>query len=182
MVTQVRTIHNLALIGFMGVGKSSVGRLVASQLNFQFVDTDDLVEEMAGRRIRDIFETDGEPEFRRLEREVVRSLETRRSTVISTGGGVILDAGNLESLNRHAAVFCLWAGVNVIFERVRHQSHRPLLADPDPESRIRELLAEREPFYRKADVLINTEWRTVSEVAAQVLHQFQFAVRDQESP
>lgn len=170
-----RRIENLALIGFMGTGKSSVGRLVAGMLHFTFLDTDHVIEARAGKSIREIFEQSGEPLFRQLERNVVEELTRRKQTVISTGGGLPVDPANLASLKSHALVVCLWASPEKILERVRDHDHRPLLNEPDPLERIRQLLAEREIFYRQADVLLNTEFRPLREVAAQVVHQFRMA-------
>lgn len=170
-------IHNLALAGFMGTGKTSVGRLVAAQLRFDYVDTDALIEASAGRSITEIFARDGEVAFRELERQVVAALSLRRKTVIATGGGLVANPDNLASLKQHALVVCLWASPETIWKRVRHQTHRPLLRSPDPQVKIRALLAEREPFYRQADVLISSDMRSAKEVAQQVIHQFQFACR-----
>ena len=155
-----RRIVNLALIGFMGTGKTSVGRLVAEQLHFDFLDTDELIQSHTGRSITDIFATDGEPAFRALEQQVVAELATRERTVIATGGGLPANPENLASLKTHALVVCLWASPEKIWERVRNQTHRPLLHDADPQKKIRELLAAREPFYKQADVLINTDMRS----------------------
>jgi shikimate kinase len=83
---------------------------------------------------------------------------------------------NLAGLKTHALVVCLWASPETIWERVRNQSHRPLLHDADPQKKIRELLAAREPFYRQADVLLNTELRSVREVTQQIVHQFRLAM------
>jgi len=176
-VAEARRIHNLALIGFMGTGKSSVGRLVASILQFTYLDTDQVIEARAAKPITEIFAQDGEVVFRDWERRVVEELTHRRKTVISTGGGLPLNENNLLSLKSHALVVCLWASPEAIFERVRGHDHRPLLNDADPPAKIRELLAVREPYYRKADVLVNTEWRSLKEVAAQVIHQFHMAQR-----
>ena len=170
-----RHIVNLALIGFMGTGKTSVGRLIADQLHFDYLDTDELIQTHTGRTIADIFKTDGEPAFRALEKKVVGELASHKKTVIATGGGLPTDATNLASLKTHALVVCLWASPEKIWERVRNQGHRPLLQDPDPQKKIRELLAAREPFYRQADVLLNTELRSVREVAQQIVHQFRLA-------
>ena len=170
-----RTILNLALVGFMGTGKSSVGRLVAEQLHFDYLDTDELIQSRTGRTIADVFEKDGEPAFRKMEQQLVSELAARRRTVIATGGGLPADPINLASLKTHALIICLWASPEKIWERVRNQSHRPLLCDPNPRLKIRELLAAREPFYRQADVLINTDLRSAREAAQQVVHQFKFA-------
>jgi len=170
-----RTIHNLALIGFMGTGKSSVGRLAAAHLHFRFVDTDELIESRAGRSIGEIFLQAGESVFRGIEKQIVSELGKTQRTVISTGGGLAANDENLANLKEHALVVCLWASPEAIWERVHTQTHRPLLQGADPMIRIRELLAKREPFYKRADVLINTEMRSIKEVAQQVLHQFHIA-------
>ncbi|HEX5399715.1 MAG TPA: shikimate kinase [Verrucomicrobiae bacterium] len=169
---QDRRIVNLVLIGFMGAGKTSVGRLVAEQLHFDYLDTDELIVSRTGRSISDTFNTDGEPAFRALERQVVAELAERTKTLISTGGGLPVNPDNLASLKTHALVVCLWASPEKIWERVKNQSHRPLLHDPDPQKKIRDLLAAREPFYKQADVLVNTDIRSAREVAQHVVHQF----------
>ena len=170
-----RNLVNLALIGFMGTGKTSVGRLAAEHLDFEFLDTDDIIQERTGRSIADIFAYEGEAVFRTLEQQLVRELAGRRKTLISTGGGLPTTPDNLTSLKAHSLVVCLWASPDKIWERVCHQGHRPLLNAPDPRGKIHELLAVREPFYKQADVLVNTDLRTLREVAHQVVHQFRFA-------
>ena len=174
-MTSPRQIRNLALIGFMGTGKSSVGRLVAEALHFTFLDTDELIEASVGKSITGIFAQQGETAFRELESKVVADLATRTQTVIATGGGLPMNPANLASLKTHALVVCLWASPRQIWERVGDQSHRPLLQDPDPQTKICALLAVREPSYRQADVLVNTEMRSIREVAQQVTHQFRLA-------
>ena len=173
----VRQLHNLALIGFMGTGKTSVGRLVADALRFDFLDTDELIEEFTGRSITDIFAKDGEAAFRALEKKVVEQLAEKNKTVISTGGGLPTNPENISKLKANALVVCLWASPKKIWERVRHQAHRPLLRDADPQKKIAELLAAREPFYRQADVLVNTDLRSPREVAQQIVLQFKLARR-----
>ncbi len=170
-----RNLVNIALIGFMGAGKSSVGRLVADHLHFTYLDTDDVIVARAGKPITDIFAQEGEAIFREKERHLVEELALRTDTVISTGGGLPVNPANMASLKTHALVVCLWASPETILERVKGQTHRPLLNNPDPLAKIRSLLATREPFYRQADVLVNTEMRSVKDVAQQVIHQFQMA-------
>ena len=174
-MTGTRSIHNLALIGFMGTGKSCVGRMVADALHFTFLDTDHVIEARVGKRISDIFDQDGEPVFREWDRRIVEELTRRDKTVIATGGGLPADPANLASLKTHALVICLWASPETIWERARGHSHRPLLNEPDPLAKIRQLLAVREPCYRQADVLVNTEMRSLREVMQHVLHQFRMA-------
>jgi len=159
----------------MGAGKSSVGLIVAHQLRFTLLDTDEVIEARAGNKIAEIFAQGGEPAFREWERRVVEELTLRKDTVISTGGGLPVNEANLASLKTHALVVCLWASPETIWERVRNQTHRPLLNDPDPLAKIKSLLAVRKPYYQQADVLVNTEMRSLREVAQQVIHQFHMA-------
>ena len=170
-----RPLPPLVLSGFMGTGKSSVGRLAAELLQFEFVDTDELIESQSGLSIEEIFKNQGEAAFRQLEHGMVRNLEQRQKTVIATGGGLIIDTANLASLKTHALVVCLWASPEIIWERVQEQTHRPLLQTADPLGKIRDLFAVRDPLYRQADVLIQSGLRSPKEVAQQVLIQFQLA-------
>jgi shikimate kinase len=171
-VQNKRRIVNIALIGFMGTGKTSVGRLVAEQLHFDYLDTDEIIQSATGKAITEIFSRDGETAFRALEEKVVKELAGKTKSVISAGGGLPVNPKNLASLKGHALVVCLWASPEKIWERVKNQTHRPLLHDKNPQAKIRELLAAREPFYKQADVLLNTELRSLREVAQQVAHQF----------
>jgi shikimate kinase len=170
-----RHIVNLALIGFMGTGKTSVGRLVAEQLRFDYLDTDEMIQSATGKTIAEIFKTDGEKHFREQEEKIVAEISARTKTVIATGGGLPANLKNLDGLKTHALVVCLWASPEKIWERVKNQSHRPLLHDENPQAKIRELLAVREPFYKQADVLLNTELRSMREVTQQIVHQFRLA-------
>jgi len=170
-----RRIVNLALIGFMGTGKTSVGRLVAELLDFEYLDTDEMIQAATGKTVTEIFKNDGEKNFRALEEKVVAELASRRKAVIATGGGLPTNPKNLASLKSCALIVCLWASPEKIWERVKNQSHRPLLHDTNPQAKIRELLAARAPFYKQADVLLNTELRSVREVAQQIVHQFRVA-------
>ena len=172
-----RHIRNLVLAGFMGTGKSAVGRLAAARLRFRFVDTDALIEAKAGKRITEIFAQLGEPAFRELEREVVAGLGEYDRAVIATGGGVVVDPRNLASLREHALVVCLWASPETIYRRTRHSSRRPLLKEANPQARIETLLAQRECFYREGDILITTDSRSVAEVMQHVLHEFLLATK-----
>ncbi len=175
-----RHIQNLTLVGFMGAGKSSVGRFAADALHFTFLDTDHVIESRAGKSITEIFAELGEPAFRALEHKLVLELERRSRTVIATGGGLPVNPENMASLKSHSLVICLWASPEALYERVRAHDHRPLLKEGEPLERIRSLLAARAPFYKEADVLINTEMRSTREVALQVVHQFHLAHHQQQ--
>lgn len=176
-MTAARHITNIALIGFMGTGKTTVGRLVAEQLKFELIDTDALIEQRSGKKITEIFAQNGEPAFRQLEAQLVAELASSTKTVISTGGGLPTNPANLASLKTHALVICLWASPEHIYARVREQTHRPLLNDPDPLGKIRTLLAAREKFYKQADVLLNSDLRSAREVAQQVMVQYRLATQ-----
>jgi shikimate kinase len=170
-----RLIHNLSLIGFMGTGKSSVGHMLATQLHFTFVDTDEMITERADKSINEIFAQDGEAAFRRYESAVVSEIAEMRKCVFSTGGGLGANEVNLASLKTHSMVVCLWARPETVWQRVGHQTHRPLLHGEDALGKIRTLLHQREPIYRQADVLISTEMRSIKEVVQQIMHQFHTA-------
>jgi shikimate kinase len=170
-----RQFHNIALVGFMGVGKSTVGHALASLLRFDFVDTDRVIEQRAGRRVTDIFAQQGEAHFRELEAALTQELEERRGVVISTGGGLVTNPANVESLRRHAFIVCLWASPQVILKRVQHQTHRPLLQAPDPLTRIQELLTARRPAYQKSDHLLLVDCRSPVETARLVAGAFRKA-------
>ncbi len=176
-MTAARHIQNIALIGFMGTGKTTVGRLVAEQLKFELLDTDALIEQRSGKKIAEIFAQNGEPAFRQLEAQLVQELASRDKSVISTGGGLPTNPDNLASLKPHSLVVCLWASPEGIYERVREQTHRPLLNDPNPLGKIRTLLAAREKFYKQADVLLNSDLRSAREVAQQVIVQFRLVTQ-----
>jgi shikimate kinase len=151
--------------------------LTAEQLRFDFIDTDHLIESRAGKSITRIFAEEGEAAFRQLETQTVAELAAMSRVVCATGGGMGANPEHLARLKEHALVVCLWANTEIIWERVRRQTHRPLLQVPDPKGRIRELLAEREPVYRQADILMDTGYRQLREVAHQVVHQFRLACR-----
>lgn len=156
----------------MGSGKTTIGRMLAEQLGYALLDTDQEIEKRVGKSIAQIFEQNGESGFRQLEHELVCELASLKHTVISTGGGLPVNPANLESLKQHALVVCLWASPTKIWERVRHNDSRPLLNTPDPQQQIRELLAKREAHYRQADVLINTDLRSMREIAHQINSHF----------
>jgi shikimate kinase len=174
-VDKQRNIQNLALVGFMGTGKTTIGKMIAETLRFTFVDTDEMIEARTGKTIAQIFASEGEPKFRELERVVVDELADRKKCIISTGGGLPVFGDNLDQLKLHSLTVCLWSSPEKIFERVKNQTHRPLLNEPDPLAKIRALLGVREPFYRRADVLVNTELRSARELAQQIIHHFQTA-------
>ncbi len=142
--------QNIVLIGFMGSGKSSVGRLIAGRLGFQFVDTDALIVQRAGMEIAQIFAREGEERFRDLETAALESLAHRERCVIATGGGVVLRERNRELLRELGFVVLLTASEEVIFERVSRNTKRPLLQTENPRATVSAMLAARQPAYAAA--------------------------------
>ena len=161
--------RNISLVGFMGSGKSSVGRELATRLGWDFVDTDDLVEASAGRGISDIFATDGEDAFRDMESTAVREAAARERVVIATGGGVVLRVENIDALSERGEVVLLTTTPEAAYERVRDETHRPLLQVADPVARIAQLMRQRMDAYARAGHAVDTVGRTVSQVADDVL-------------
>lgn len=170
-----REYRNIALVGFMGVGKTTVGGILAHLLQYEFLDTDRIIEARENRRISDLFATEGEAYFREKEHALCRELESTTGKVISTGGGLFVNPANQESLRRHALVACLWASPETIYARLRHQTHRPLLQTPDPLATIRELLERRSPAYRQADVLVGVDFRSPVDTARNIANSFRRA-------
>jgi shikimate kinase len=142
--------QNVVLIGFMGSGKSSVGRRVAALLDFKFVDADALLVERQGREIAEIFASEGEETFRDLESEVLASLTSQAGCVISTGGGVILREKNRALLQKLGLVVWLTASEDTLFARVSRTNKRPLLQTADPRATVAALFAARRPLYAAA--------------------------------
>jgi shikimate kinase len=147
----VTTTHtNIVLIGFMGSGKTSIGRLVAHRLGFQFIDTDAVIVERAGMQVAEIFARHGEAWFRDQETATLRSLGILNRSVISTGGGIVTREENREILRGLGYVVWLTASEDVIFDRVSRNKKRPLLQTPDPRGTVHKLLTERHPLYEAA--------------------------------
>jgi shikimate kinase len=156
--------NNIVLTGFMGAGKTSVGIGLARDLGYVFVDTDALIEADQGMTITSVFETLGEPHFREVETRIIQEVMRGEKQVISTGGGAVIREANRRAFREGGFVVCLSARPEVIYERIRRETHRPLLQSPDPAAKIRELLESRAEFYAQADVLIDTSEKSVDDV------------------
>lgn len=160
----------IVLIGFMGAGKSSVGRTLARMAGLPRFDTDEMVAARFGLTISEIFETHGEEKFRDAETEVLRNLADKRGAVITTGGGIVLRPENVFQLRKLGSIVHLWADEKTLFQRVDRRRTRPLLRTENPRATMNELLRVRLPHYRQAaDVEIDTSVLTHDEVAKKIL-------------
>jgi shikimate kinase len=163
---------NIVLIGFMGAGKSIVGRLLAEKLRRQFVETANLIVQRAGKSIQEIFRN-GEIAFRELEIEAIKSLATQKNQVIACGGGVVLNKINVDRLKLDGIIIWLTATPSVILKRTRRDGDvRPLIRPESGITEIRELLNYRKPYYqRAADLNVDTSGSAVEEVVAEIMNK-----------
>jgi shikimate kinase len=154
--------ENIFLVGMMGAGKTSVGRMLARNLGKSFYDSDQVIEARTGVKISLIFELEGESGFRAREAAVLDELTSLRGIVLATGGGVVLREVNRQVLRSRGTVVYLRASVNELWNRTRHDRNRPLLQTADPLTRLRELHAQRDPLYLEvADLTIETGSQSV---------------------
>lgn len=165
------TDSHLVLVGMMGAGKSSVGRVLARKLGRELFDSDDMVEARTGRTVREIWNNDGEPAFRAVETEVLReAIAAPQASVIAAAGGVVLSETNRAVLKGDCAhVVWLLADVDLLLGRVKAGMHRPLL-DDDPEGTLRQMYEERAELYQDvADAIVSVDNRSINDVAGAVL-------------
>ncbi|MCX2782764.1 shikimate kinase [Microbulbifer thermotolerans] len=161
--------HSIFLVGPMGAGKSTIGKLLALQLGLPFADTDKVLEDRTGADIPWIFDVEGEVGFRRRESEVLEDLCRGPVQVIATGGGIVLAEQNRRQLKKHGLVVYLQASADQLLERTAKNSNRPLLRVADPRARIIELLEQRDPLYREvADLICDTDDCTPKQAALMV--------------
>ena len=165
---------HIVLVGFMGTGKSSIGRLLAAQLDRPFFDTDTWIEEQYGKRIPEIFAQEGEAAFRRYERESAEYLTTQKALIVAVGGGFVTQPATMAILHPYSYIYCLTAEPQTIYQRTK-KSNRPLLQVADPLQRIEQLLAERAPFYAPYPQIV-TDGRSKEECVNMILALWQNSV------
>jgi shikimate kinase len=161
--------ENIILVGFMGTGKTTVGKIIAGRLHKKFVDMDDVIAARAGKAISLIFSEDGEAHFRKMERELVQELASAPGQVIAAGGGIVLNPENIEDFSRTGMVICLFASEQEIMRRVSGSSSRPLLEKGDKFQRILDLLEKRRPLYAAIPSRIDTSRLTPEEVVETIM-------------
>lgn len=164
--------NNLYLVGFMGTGKSTVGRQVARQLGFEFLDSDHEIERAQGKPVSQIFAEQGEPSFRAMERAFIEEGHPRQRCAVSCGGGLVVPPGMLELLRSRGVIICLHAPIETILQRTMQATHRPLLEVENREQRLRELFAQRESLYRRTGTMVLTDKRPLREIVAHVLRVY----------
>jgi shikimate kinase len=170
-------IVTVFLTGFMGTGKTVVGRTLATRMGYGFVDTDDLIEKKAGRTIRQIFVERGEEVFRRMEIEAIQEAARMEKGVIALGGGAVTREENWATIRKSGGVcVCLMATPETILDRVKDAEERPLLAGLSRKGRltkIRQMLEERDKFYTRADIRVVTDERSVEELVGEIIEKLQ---------
>lgn len=169
---------NVFLIGMMGTGKTTVGRLLAQRLGYRFFDTDELVERVTQKTVSEIFARQGEERFRRLESQVLAELSAYTKSAIATGGGIILKQLNWSYLH-HGLVVWLDAPTEILMQRLADDTTRPLLSDTDLSQKLSSLLTERRSLYAQADLHILIEKQTPEQVVAQIIEQIPTVLKSQ---
>ena len=169
--------RNIYLIGFMGVGKTVVGRALARALQMEFMDSDWAIERAAGKPISQIFKDEGEKAFRAMERNFIENDHPQEGMVVSCGGGLPVEPGMSDLLKEKGVVICLFARAETIIKRTLGNPKRPLLNVEDPEKRVRELLREREPVYMSTGIGVSTEGRTIHEVVSSIIRIYRRETR-----
>lgn len=166
--------RNLFLIGMMGAGKTTVGRLLARRLELPFYDSDHEIERRCGVEIAMIFEIEGEPGFRAREAQVIEELSALHGVVLATGGGAVLDSRTRHRLAARGTVVYLHALPDDLYQRIRHDRKRPLLATPDPRLKFEQLYAQRDPLYREvADCVVETGRQSAAVLARGLLERLE---------
>ena len=163
------SVNNIYIVGFMGTGKTAVGKQTAMQLNRKFLDLDAIIEARQNKKITQIFAQEGEAYFRSLEKQALGEVAAGKDLVVSCGGGIVIDQENIGVMKQTGVVICLSARPDVILSRTNSYSHRPLLNVDNPLKKIEELLKVRAPFYAKADYTIDSSDLKISEVVNRIL-------------
>ena len=171
---------NLYLVGFMGTGKTTIGRAVAYRLKYQLLDSDHEIERQEDRTVAEVFDEQGEDYFRELERRFIDKGHAETNCVVACGGGLVVQPGMLDKLQKKGVVVCLHASLETILQRTSANRNRPLLHVDDPMDRLRNLYAEREPIYRRAGAVILTDHRPTSDIISHVMRVYRREASERE--
>lgn len=164
-------MKNIVLTGFMGTGKTEIGRILSKKLGAKLIDIDTEIEKRQKMTITEIFKQHGEQRFRDIESEVIKEIADAENAVISTGGGAVLRQENIDNLRKKGIIICLMASPETILKRTRHNKDRPLLQVENPLQKIKELIEFRKPFYEKADLMVDTEGKNPLEVVEEIIEK-----------
>ncbi|HSG30948.1 MAG TPA: shikimate kinase [Thermodesulfobacteriota bacterium] len=165
--------NNIYLIGFMGAGKTTVGRILSSNIGAVLVDMDLEIEKQQGVAISQIFEEQGEPYFRAIETEMLRDISQRSGQVVSTGGGIVIKDENWDIMKESGVTVYLKASIETLFNRVKHKTTRPLLNVDDPYTKAKELFESRRELYEKSDIILDREGLEPEEVAEAIVKEIE---------
>ena len=162
--------HGIALIGFMGTGKSTIAKILSKKLDLAFIETDDLIERKMEMTISKIFEKYGEENFRMAEKDIIKKIKDKNNVVISCGGGVCLNNENIANIKANNKVILLDASANVILDRIKMDNHRPILMENMDIESIKKIKITRKPSYLKAaDIIIDTNNKTIYEITDEII-------------
>jgi shikimate kinase len=164
-------MKNIILTGFMGTGKTAVGKELARLLDMKLIDVDTEIERSRKMNINEIFKQSGEQRFREIETEMIKMISGNRNVVISTGGGAVLRQENMDALRENGIIICLTATPETILQRTSNSDDRPLLRVENPFEKIKGLLDFRKPYYEKADIVIDTEEKNPLLIAEEIIEK-----------
>jgi shikimate kinase len=162
-------MKNIILTGFMGTGKTAVGKELAQLLDMKLIDVDTEIEKAEKTTINEIFRQSGEQRFRDKETDMIKAVSRNKNVIISTGGGAVLKKENMDILRENGVIICLTATPETILQRTGANSNRPLLQVENPFKKIKELLDFRKPYYEKADILIDTDDKNPLQIAREII-------------
>lgn len=164
-------MKNIVLTGFMGTGKTEVGKILAQRLGLTFFDADSIIEQEQNITITEIFRQFGEPYFRDIEADVIKRLSEKDRVVIATGGGAVLREENMKNLRKKGIIVCLMASPETILRRTSNDSSRPLLQVEDPLRKIKELIEFRRPYYENSDIMVDTDDKNPAEIVEEIMER-----------
>ena len=164
-------IKNIYLVGLMGTGKSTIGKILASRLKMDFIDSDTAIEKITGKSISQIFAQKGEKHFRSLEQTFINNGHPKENCIISCGGGLCIPSGTMETLKEKGLVICLWAKIETLLTRTKMDQSRPLLEVAKPIETLNKLMMDRESRYKQADLNIITDKISPEQVVERIMNE-----------
>jgi shikimate kinase len=169
-------MKNIILTGFMGTGKTAVGKELAQLLDMKLIDVDTEIEKTEKTTINEIFRQSGEQRFRDKETDMIKAVSRNKNVIISTGGGAVMKKENVDILRENGVIICLTATPETILQRTSPNSNRPLLLVENPFKKIKELLDFRKPYYEKADILIDTDDKNPLQIAREIIDKLKDSI------